>query len=669
MTGSPPALPEPVALILLALFLAGFSGVPGLFPRYRGGAGQRIAASLLLAGSVCGVAGALGQLLGNRTDTCTLSWTLPFGAAECAVDPLSALFLLPIFIIASCSSLYGTGYWPGARHRASEPKLSFFTGTITAAMAGIVLARNSALFLIAWEIMALSCYFLMSVEDEKPAVREAAIFYLITTHIGTLGLFAMFALVKGSATSFLFPAAGTLDAASPLAGAVFLTALFGFGLKAGLMPLHVWLPSAHANAPSHISALMSGVLIKMGIYGIIRILSFFDRIPLWWGITVLAAGLVSGVVGVAFAIGQHDLKRLLAYHSIENIGIIAMGIGTALIGRSLGHQELILLGLAGALLHVLNHATFKALLFLTAGAAIHAAGTREIDLMGGLIRRTPWSAFFFLVGAVAICGLPPLNGFVSELLVYLGLFHGVIATKDELPLALIALAIPALALIGGLATACFVKVYGVAFLGLPRSGDAAGGHEACWRMRAPMALLALVCVGIGLFPLAMAPLLQNAVRCWQPAEAVPPLLSRLAPLSWMTPLGLILITMMLLLWWHFRRRLAAEPTGTTGTWDCGYALPTPRMQYTASSFAELLVKLFSGVLRPHGNPPAITGPYPPRSQFASHVPEAVLECLYLPFCAAVNRQLSLLRRLQHGQLHLYILYIFITLVLLLIWAR
>jgi len=572
-----------------------------------------------------------------------------------------------VFAISGCCAVYAAGYWPADDNPATVHRITFFFGLLTASLALLVTARNGVLFLMAWEVMALSCYFLLSTEDEKPAVREAATLYLITTHLGTLALFAMFSLLRGAAGSFLFPAAGALNAATPLATGIFVTALLGFGLKAGLMPLHIWLPSAHANAPSHVSALMSGVLIKMGIYGLVRTLSLFHHVPLWWGITVLTIGIVSGVAGVAFAIGQHDLKRLLAYHSIENIGIIAMGIGVALIGQTLGNPTLVLLGMAGALLHVLNHATFKALLFLGAGAVIHATGTREIDLMGGLARRMPYTSAFFLVGAVAICGLPPLNGFVSEFLIYVGLFSGILG-EGGAAVAVLALAAPALALIGGLAAACFVKVYGIAFLGMPRS-ETNHGHEAARVMLAPMALLATICLGIGLFPLVLAGPLAGAVHSWQPAAGMTGhALTAAAPLGWITILGLVLICLAGGIAVHFIGRLKAEPVSGGVTWDCGYLRPAPRMQYTASSFAELLVKTFAGILHPHVASPALKEPVPSPARFASHVPETMLEHVFMPVLRLANDRLAQLRRLQHGQLHLYILYTFVTLVVLLIWT-
>jgi hydrogenase-4 component B len=341
-----------------------------------------------------------------------------------------------------------------------------------------------------------------------------------------------------------------------------------------------------------------------------------------------------------------------------------MGLGLGLIGLSTGQPALALLGLAGGLLHVLNHATFKALLFLGAGSVIHAAGTRDIDRLGGLAKRLPWTAACFLIGAVAICGLPPLNGFVSEFLLYLGFFTGVQASAGA-PVALSALAAPSLALIGGLAVACFVKVYGVVFLGEPRSAEAGAGQEASWPMLVPMVLLAGLCILIGGVPLVIRDLLAAAVQSSRPElAAVTPGLADLAPFGWLTVMASGLLVALLVVWWIVQRRLRGLPTGTAPTWGCGYLRPTPRMQYSASSFAAQLVGFFGGILRPHVTEPAVTGIFPAPTRFHSHVPETILEHLYLPVLQWLNSRLSVVRRLQHGQLHLYILYIFLTLLAL-----
>jgi hydrogenase-4 component B len=524
----------------------------------------------------------------------------------------------------------------------------------------VVVARNGVLFLAAWEVMALCAFLSLTTEDEKGSVREAGYLYLCATRVGTLCLFAMFALLFGATGQFAFDTRG-VDAALPVGTAIFLLALIGFGIKAGLMPLHVWLPGAHASAPTHVSALMSGVLLKTGIYGLARTAAGFAHPPLWWGFVLLALGTVSAVLGVAFAIGQHDVKRLLAYHSVENIGIICMGLGLAMLGRAVGHPELVVLGLAGALLHVWNHGLFKALLFLGAGSVIHATGTREIDRLGGLLRRMPATAVLFLAGAVAICGLPPLNGFVSELFVYLGLFRAAAARDGRWWIAT-SFAAPALAMVGALAVACFVKVFGSVFLGVARSEDALSAHESPRTMLAPMLALAATCLGIGLAPALVAPALDSAAAAWDVHS----------PISAAVPLGRITLAAGLLLLAlaiasaavAFRvRRPSAAPT-----WDCGYAAPAARMQYTSSSFAQMLVGLFSFALRPREHAPKVTGAFPAVTAYHSELPDLVLDRVVLPSLRAAGRALETVRLVQSGNVQSYLGYILLTLVLLLVWS-
>jgi hydrogenase-4 component B len=373
------------------------------------------------------------------------------------------------------------------------------------------------------------------------------------------------------------------------------------------------------------------------------------------------------VAGVAFAIGQHDLKRLLAYHSIENIGIIFMGAGVALVGQAVGSPSMMILGMGGALLHVLNHALFKALLFLGAGSVIHATGTREIDLMGGAARRLPYTALLFGIGAVAICGLPPLNGFVSELMIYLGFFRGIQGEGGGAAAA--ALAAPALALVGGLAVACFVKVYGIVFLGAPRAEKHAARHESGWQMLLPMLLLGMICIAIGLAPglvagplgrvsLTVLPL--PAGKSWLP-------LQELVPTTMITLSGVALLLLISLCALWYRRRLAGAPCSVTATWGCGYQRPSPRVQYSASSFAGMLTALFAFVLKPQSHrPEGIVGLFPGNASFSSHVPEAVLELLYIPALKRLYRRFSPVRRLQSGILQQYVLYSLITLIVLLV---
>jgi hydrogenase-4 component B len=379
-------------------------------------------------------------------------------------------------------------------------------------------------------------------------------------------------------------------------------------------------------------------------------------------------GAISGVLGVAFAIGQHDFKRLLAYHSVENIGIICMGLGVALLGRHLGRADLVVLGMAGALLHVWNHALFKSLLFLSAGSVLHATGTREIDRLGGLLRLMPRTGAAFLIGAVAICGLPPLNGLISELFVYLGLFRVALGGSHYWLAG--ALAAPALALIGALAVACFVKVFGAVFLGQARAPEAELAHEAKGAMTGPMVVLSACCLLIGLGAPLVSPVLDVAVAAWASGGAELPRLAAIAPLVAVssTSAGLLLV-ILLVGHWLARRVRSHAATTEVGTWDCGYAAPSARMQYTSSSFAEMLVALLAGALRPVTRGPVLEGPFPRPADFHSHVTDTALERAVLPAFAATTRFFERLRPLQRGSIHLYLVYILGTLIVLLTFGR
>lgn len=654
------------SLVLLGTALAAASGVPGLFLPRQAMIGQWVSVALAVAGASLGLCGVATFWITAESHPIAWSWSLPGAEFSVALDGLSALFLVPIFLISLLGNVYGLGYWRQSDRPGNGRKLRFFYGTLTAGMALLVIARNSVLFLFGWEIMALSAYFLVTTEDHDCEVRATGWIYLVATHAATLCLFALFALLRSASSTFALMPLREESLTPATATAIFVLALLGFGLKAGIMPLHVWLPSSHAIAPSHVSAIMSGVIIKMGIYGLVRVTSLLPSPPLEWGGIVLGLGVVSGVLGVAFAIGQHDLKRLLAYHSIENIGIIVMGLGLALLGRSANRADWVVLGLSGALLHVWNHAFFKALLFLSAGSVIHAAHTREIDHLGGLGKSMPWTGLCFLAGAVAICGLPPLNGFVSEFLLYLGLFGtlGAVGTTSHLGAALAA---PALALIGALALACFVKVYGAVFLGTPRSAHVLTAQESPATMLVPMGVLVTCCVLIGLAPFLIAPALDHAVSDWAPQLRDVPPLATLAPLAWITILGLALIAVLFAAGWTLRQRLAIAVVTAGPTWGCGYVAPTPRMQYTSSSFGQLLVTLFGWALRPRVHKPGNLPLFPQKAAFHSDVPDAVLDSAVLPSFRFGAWLLSWFRVFQRGNIQLYLLYIFLALIALWLW--
>jgi hydrogenase-4 component B len=645
-------------LLIAAVGLAWASGLPGLWMDRRGDAGQRIATAMqLLATGLAGFV-ALGVLLGGSVVALRVPLN-PLAASVIGLDALSAAFLLPVCLLCACASVFDLGYWPQSRHLGSGRHLRFWSGLMTGAMVLVLAAGDGIGFLVGWEAMALCSFFLIATEDHKTEVRRAAWVYLAATHVATLALFAFFALWQAHTGSFeLTPAGGAFPPG--LRAVMLLLALLGFGLKAGAVPLHFWLPEAHAAAPSHFSAVMSGVLIKIGVYGIARTCMLFGEPPLWWGQLLLGVGLLSTLFGVAFAIAQHDLKRMLAYHSVENIGIILLGLGLAVVGRASGRSELVVLGLLGALLHTWNHAIFKGLLFLAAGAAIHATGTRDLDRMGGLAQRMPWTAGAFLVGAVAISGLPPLNGFVSELLVYLGLFHSLAGT----PQALAPVVIPGLALSGAMALLCFVKASGTVFLGQARSEAAGNAHEAARSMRLPMAVLAAACALIGLLPALVAPLLEPALQGWLLPGAQAPRLASLAPLPAIGSAGAVLLAGALLLYAWLRRRRASA--ASVPTWDCGYATPSPSMQYTASSFAQPFVSLSRWLLRPQYRPREAEPLFPRPSHFHSLVPDLVLDRLLAPLLAGLGRLCQWIRLLQRGWVNAYLLYIFVTLLVLLV---
>ena len=460
-----------------------------------------------VTGCVAGLIPASRILLGEPSQSLRMTWQVPYGAFFVQIDALSAFFLLPMFGLSALAAVYGAEYMVAHRGERSPAASWFFFDLLVASMAMVVVARNAVLFLVAWEMMALASFFLVTYEDDEESVREAGWTYLVATHLGTAWLLVLFILLGRGTGSLDFDHFGAASGG----GLLFILAVVGFGTKAGFMPFHVWLPEAHPAAPSHVSAVMSGVMIKTGIYGLLRTLTFLGPLPWWAGWLLVAVGVTSGVFGVLLALAQPDLKRLLAYSSVENIGIVLLGLGLGLVGMHTGSPALAVLGFGGGLLHVVNHAVFKGLLFLGAGAVLHSARTRTMEELGGLLRRMPWTGIAFLTGAVAVAGLPPLNGFASEFLIYLGAFEGAtsLGNAGAVPALVV---IVGLAMIGGLAAACFTKAFGVAFLGEPRSEHAAHAREVGPAMRLPMQLLAASCVVIGVASPALVGALAPVLR-------------------------------------------------------------------------------------------------------------------------------------------------------------
>lgn len=657
-----------MTIFLGALAIMMVGGVMALLFQRQARTALTIGFGSAALGCIAGLFPAIQTLFAGDVLTFRQPWRVPYGELFLQVDALSAFFLLAIFGLAFFAAIYGYEYLQAYQERKRLGAALFFFNLLIAAMAIVVTARNGMLFLVAWEVMSLASYFLVNFEHERPEVRAAGFTYLVATHLGTAFLFAMFVLAAREAGSMSFDQFHQLATLSPgAAGALFVLAIIGFGTKAGFVPFHVWLPEAHPAAPSHVSALMSGVMIKTGIYGILRLLTFLGPPPAWWGIALMVIGALSGIVGIIFALAQRDLKRLLAYSSVENIGVIGLGLGVGLLGQTTGQPLVSVAGYAGALFHVLNHALFKGLLFLGAGSVLHATSTLDMERLGGLLKRMPRTGIAFLIGVVAICALPPLNGFASEWLIYNGMLRGGLLINGSKDLLLVFAAV-GLAFIGGLVLAGFTKAFGIVFLGEPRSDHAKHAHEAGWRMRLAMTALAAGCVILGLLPMSAMFLVLPAVRLLAsfPEDVLTPLLQ---PLWYISLGGAGIIVGILFFAWLRRAILRRRAVSKTVTWGCGYALPTARMQYTSSSFAQPVVQFLTTVLRSQEKIERLAGYFPPQSgaTFSTAAADFAKHLFYQPVFIKIKNLTHRLRWLQHGRVHLYLLYIFLTLIALLLW--
>ncbi len=591
------------------------------------------------------------------------------------VDRLSAWFLLVLAVLAVPIAVYSLGY---LRQRALDRRSLFVAigfSVLVGAVEMVFAADGVVGFLFAWELMTLANAALVATEHEEPATRRAAVLYLAMSHVATGCLFAGFLILSAAAGSLSF---AELLAGAPLAGggrdAVFLLFLAGFGVKAGVVPLHVWLPEAHPAAPSSISALMSGVLIKTGVYGLFRVCAFGLGAPApGWGVLVLLCGGVSAVLGVLYALMQHDLKRLLAYHSIENIGIILLGLGAGMMALSSGRAELAAVGIAASLFHVLNHAAFKGLLFLGAGGVAMATGTRQIEEMGGLVKRMPWTALFFLVGSAAISGLPLLNGFASEWLLFQALLQGFQATLT-LSRLIYPVAGALLALTSALAAACFVKAFGVTFLALPRGKGAAEAQESSWVMLAPQAFLALLCVALGLFPGFVLEGLRGVAGSL-PGVAPSPEMVRgffaIAPgpghFDHLAPALVAAAVLLAAGLAGALSLLAGYRVRRAPTWGCGGYL-TAGTEYTSTAFSKPLMMIFSAIYRPTREVQAVGEAYFPREvTYRAEIEPTFERFLYGPLTKGVLLAAERMKVIQAGSLHAYLAYVLLLSIALLLW--
>jgi hydrogenase-4 component B len=605
---------------------------------------------------------------------------LPVGGAAFGVDRLSAFFVLVIAVGAIPAALYAIGYTREYAEKHSLAGIGFAFNIFIVAMILIPLARNVLTFLALWELMSLASYFLVITEHQREDTLSAGWVYFVMTHAGFAALFLGFLLLAQTTGSMHFAewSAAAAHLGPDTRNLVFVLLGIGFGSKAGVIPLHIWLPRAHPAAPSHVSALMSGVMIKVGVYGLLRVA--FDWLgagPLWWGGMMLIVGAVSGVLGVLYALVDPDLKRLLAYSSVENIGIILLGAGAAMLFQATQLSGLAALALVATLYHTLNHAAFKSLLFMGAGAVLHATHTRNMEELGGLIKRMPQTAALFLVGSLAIAALPPFNGFISEWLTFQALLSSFQISAHTVNL-IFALGVAALALTSGLAVACFVRAFGITFLALPRSDRAEHAREVEWTMRAAMALLALVCIVLGVAPSLVLTPLEAIVFDLTGAHAdmrfnLTAVVAN-GEFGWVAPLwiGLGLVMFLLAIPLALRLLGANQRQRFYETWGCGRALQTARFEYTATAFANPFKRVFTVLYRPIKD---LDIEFHPESRYFVRTIEYYNEgrlifedAIYRPLLGVIETLARRARVLQSGNVHSYLVYILVALVALLIFA-
>jgi len=611
--------------------------------------------------------------------TSTLPLGLPDLPFHLRLDPLAGFFLMLLGSVSAGISVYAAGYFR-AEPSARLALIGFQYHVFLASMAFVLLADDAYFFMVAWETMALSSYFLVITDHKQAAIRSAGFLYLLIAHLGAIAVLLCFGVLNGGRGDYSFDALRAAQLQPLWATVAFLLAFFGFGAKAGMLPLHAWLPEAHPAAPSPVSALMSGIMIKTAIYGMVRVaFDLIGNVRWEWGLVVLAVGAGTTLFGILFALMQHDLKRLLAYSSVENIGIILLGLGMAMVFIGFGHPTVGTLGLIAALYHTLNHAVFKGLLFLGAGSILRSSGLRNLNDMGGLIHRMPKTAFYFLIGALAISALPPLNGFVSEWLTFQTALQATIL-QNGIVRSLLPLFAATLALAGALTAMCFVKVFGVAFLGrprepahlspLPHAGDASDME------RYGMAWLAAGCFVLGLFPTSFL-LILNRVGASLTGHGLSEQALSGSGWLWLVPTAaeqasyspliflvvIVAVTLLALLlvrrFYHGRVRLA-DP------WDCGYPEQTPRMQDTADAFGQPIRHVFGPLYKMDRRLP---GPEDAQPRYVLKIEDRHWYWLYLPVARAAEFISSKIALLQQGRISIYLLYSFITLIALLVFAR
>lgn len=640
---------------------------------------QAVFVLLGLSGLLAVTAG-LGVLIDQQVITDQIPLGLPWLPWHVRFDGLSGFFFMIIGIAVVAVSLYGPGYVQ-AYQEDKHPfaVLGLFTGLFVAGMLLVLMADDAFFFMIAWELMSVASYFLVAFQHENSANRRAAFLYLLMAEVGALSIILAFGVLASFTDGFTFDALRQSTLSTTWASIAFVLALLGFGMKAGIVPIHVWLPEAHPVAPSHISALMSGVMLKVAVYGLIRFcFDLLGDVHWQWGVVLLVLGTISALGGILYAMMQPNLKRLLAYSSVENIGIIFMVLGLAIIFMANGFPQLAALGLLAALFHAFNHALFKNLLFLGAGILQHQTHSLDIDSMGGLIKRMPQTSFLFLIGCMSISSLPLFNGFVSEWLAFQTALQVDVLDNGVLR-SLIPVAAAALALTAALAAACFVKVFGMIFLGLPRSRNSDKAQEIEDQgMLSALKLLAGLCFFFGIFPSLIINLLNNVAK-----QLLGQSLPNDTALSWMwlAPVSaqkasyspvLVLISVMLacgITFWYLRRNPETKTMRRSETWDCGFGGLNARMQYSCSAFTMPFRRIFAKVW-------LIDEQINKDMQGAQDMDVAAIHyhlqvqdhCwprLYQPIANGINQLARQVGRIQTGNIRVYLGYSFVTLILLL----
>ena len=671
------------------LFVGGLAAyalgsISGFLFRISPATARRAGCGFGLLGAVLQGISGLAALLGSSVEW-SIPCAVPLFAYSFSLGAVSAYFTVALSLLAASVSIYSFGYLAGMEKGVESGRklglLTFFYNALLLSLSVVFTASNAFLFLIAWEMTSLAGYALVTFDHKSEESRSAGLLYLIMSHVEAGCLLLGFALIGQHAGSLDFHAlrqAGGL-LSPPQQACAFLLFFLGFGIKAGVIPVHIWLPAAHPVAPSNVSALLSGIVIKAGIYGMVRVfLEFLGVVPNWMGIAVIVVAVTSAILGVLYALMEHDLKRLLAYHSIENIGIILLGLGAAMMFQTAGYPRLAAFAVIACLFHTLNHAVFKCLLFLGAGSVLHSTHTKNMEELGGLNRRMPWTSLFFLVGAIAISGLPPLNGFVSEWLTYQSLLAGFGAEKGLVGL-MFPIAGSLLALTGALAAACFVKAFGITFLALPRSPEAENAQEAPTTMLAGMGILAFACFALGIGASWFLPVFEGITRELVGVSARGDLtLAHGFVISSGTPHGgsvstaviaLMLLALGAIPAWFLARRFAVRRVGPT--WDCGLPGLGPENEYTATAFSKPLRMVFAALYKPRREIQTVfdVSPYFPKSiQFESEIEPTLENRIYKPVQAMVYWISLRMRAIQAGSIHAYLAYIFVTLVILLLFG-